>query len=138
MAKPSRRKANVSAACQNTGEIVLSAIKKLMKNTGWTARTIVKFIKMEYTINDPNISRKVSRALKRGVRLGLLMMDRGRYRLNDMSRLARPIEAREIRGRQARMNEAKETRVRQRRGTRERPLRLYSRSCSRANIKRKS
>lgn len=45
----------------NTGEIVLSAIKKLMKNTGWTARTIIKFIKLEYRVRDPKISRKVSR-----------------------------------------------------------------------------
>ncbi|KAI5631973.1 linker histone h1 and h5 family domain-containing protein [Phthorimaea operculella] len=68
---------------QNTGELVLSAIKKLRRYTGWTARTIVKFIKMEYQLNnDPNLSRKVSRALKRGVNLGLLVKDRGRYRLN--------------------------------------------------------
>lgn len=45
----------------NTGEIVLSAIKKLMRNTGWTARTIIKFIKMEYRLSDPKLSRKVSR-----------------------------------------------------------------------------
>lgn len=50
-----------SASSLNTGEIVLSAIKKLMRNTGWTARTIIKFIKMEYKVNDPKLSRKVSR-----------------------------------------------------------------------------
>ncbi|CAH0627179.1 unnamed protein product [Chrysodeixis includens] len=101
----------------NTGEMVLSAIKKLMKNTGWTARTIIKFIRMEYQVGDPKISRKVSRALKRGVRLGLLQMDRGRYRLNEMSRLARPVTAREIRQR------AKPKQ-------RERPLRVRSRTPS--------
>ncbi|XP_059060240.1 uncharacterized protein LOC131853386 [Achroia grisella] len=79
-----------------TGEIVMSAIKKLMRNTGWTARTIVKFIKMEYRILDPKISRKVSRALKRGVRLGLLQMESGRYRLNKMSRLARPMNSHQM------------------------------------------
>lgn len=47
----------------NTGEIVLSAIKKLMKNTGWTTRTIIKFIKLEYSISDPKINRKVSRSV---------------------------------------------------------------------------
>ncbi|XP_075970542.1 uncharacterized protein LOC142972960 [Anticarsia gemmatalis] len=83
----------------NAGEMVLSAIQKLMKNTGWTARTIIKFIKTEYRILDPKISRKVSRALKRGVKLGLLQTERGRYRLKDMSlaRLAQPRSAREIR-----------------------------------------
>lgn len=45
----------------NTGEIVLSAIKKMTKNTGWTTRTIVKFIKIEYGINDNKISKKVAR-----------------------------------------------------------------------------
>ncbi|KAJ0179919.1 hypothetical protein K1T71_004510 [Dendrolimus kikuchii] len=89
-----------SSPCLNTGEIVLSAIKKLMKNTGWTTRTIIKFIKLEYHVGDPNIGRKVSRALKRGVRLGILQKERGRYRLNDVSRLARPVSAREIRTRQ--------------------------------------
>lgn len=44
-----------------TGVLVLSALKKLTKNTGWTTRTITKFIKMEYRIQDPKISRKVSR-----------------------------------------------------------------------------
>ncbi|KAG6448616.1 hypothetical protein O3G_MSEX005562 [Manduca sexta] len=101
----------------NTGEVVVSAIKKLMKNTGWSARTIIKFIKMEYSICDPKISRKVSRALKRGVRLGLLQMERGRYRLNDMARLTRPVSAREIR-------------LRPRYRPRERPLRIV---CSRAS-----
>ncbi|XP_028158517.1 uncharacterized protein LOC114351475 [Ostrinia furnacalis] len=109
-----------SASTLNTGEIVLSAIKKLMRNTGWTARTIIKFIKMEYRVSDPKLSRKVSRALKRGVKLGLLQMERGRYRLNDMSRLARPVSAREIRLRQRR--------ARQRQ--RERPLHIRSHSPS--------
>lgn len=45
----------------NTGEIVLSAIKKMTKNTGWTTRTIVKFIKIEYGINDNKISKKIAR-----------------------------------------------------------------------------
>lgn len=64
MAKASRKRIvhnNRNSGGNNTGQIVLTAIKKLMKNTAWTARTIVKFIKMEYSINDPNISRKVSR-----------------------------------------------------------------------------
>ncbi|RVE46294.1 hypothetical protein evm_009013 [Chilo suppressalis] len=91
-----------SASTLNTGEIVLSAIKKLMRNTGWTARTIIKFIKMEYKVADPKLNRKVSRALKRGVKLGLLQMERGRYRLNELSRLVRPVSAREIRMRQRR------------------------------------
>ncbi|KPJ11362.1 hypothetical protein RR48_15001 [Papilio machaon] len=70
-----------------TGEIVFSALKKLMKNTGWTCRTIIKFIKLEYKISDPRINRKVSRALKHGVRMGLLQMENGRYRLaNNMSK----------------------------------------------------
>lgn len=50
-----------TASTANTGEMVLSAIKKLMRNTGWTARTIIKFIRMEYRVSDPKISRKVSR-----------------------------------------------------------------------------
>lgn len=57
------KKTNRKNSNANTGEIVLSAIKKLTKNTGWTARTIVKFIKIEYALTDPNISRKVSRYL---------------------------------------------------------------------------
>lgn len=52
------------------------------------------------------------RALKRGVKLGLLQAEQGRYRLNDISRLARPFKAREIRGRQ---------RLRQR----QRPLKIF-------------
>ncbi|KAJ8732697.1 hypothetical protein PYW07_015296 [Mythimna separata] len=83
----------------NTGEMVLTAIKKLMKNTGWTARTIIKFIRMEFQVSDPKISRKVSRALKRGVRLGLLQLEQGRYRLNEMSRLARSVTLRQQRQR---------------------------------------
>lgn len=46
---------------QKTGEIVLSAIKKLTKNTGWTSRTIIKFIRMEYGMTDKNIGVKASR-----------------------------------------------------------------------------
>ncbi|KAJ8732080.1 hypothetical protein PYW08_014810 [Mythimna loreyi] len=83
----------------NTGEMVLTAIKKLMKNTGWTARTIIKFIRMEFQVSDPKISRKVSRALKRGVRLGLLQLEQGRYRLNEMSRLAKSVTPRQQRQR---------------------------------------
>lgn len=55
------RKTPATTPNVNTGEMVLSAIKKLMKNTGWTARTIIKFIKMEYRVLDPKLSRKVSR-----------------------------------------------------------------------------
>ncbi|PZC85385.1 uncharacterized protein LOC124630792 [Helicoverpa zea] len=103
----------------NTGEMVLTAIKKLMKNTGWTARTIIKFIRMEYRVADPKISRKVSRALKRGVRLGLLQMEQGRYRLNEMSRLAHSVKPRSQRPRKATKQ-------------RERPLKVRSRTPSSA------
>lgn len=54
MVKASRRS-------KRTGEIVLSAIRKLMNNTGWTSRTIIKFIKMEYNIRDTKLNRNVSR-----------------------------------------------------------------------------
>lgn len=57
--KPRKQEEKVS-----TGEIVLSAIKKLMKNTGWTARTIIKFIKLEYRISNSKISQRVSRYIK--------------------------------------------------------------------------
>lgn len=46
---------------KNTGELVLSAIKKLTKNTGWTTKAIVKFIKIQYNIYDKNVGRKISR-----------------------------------------------------------------------------
>ncbi|XP_053623791.1 uncharacterized protein LOC128682860 [Plodia interpunctella] len=81
----------------NTGEILISALKKLMKNTGWTTRTIIKFIKMEYRVSDPKLSKKVSRALKRGVKLGLMQVKNGRYRLNEMSGLARQMSVRHLR-----------------------------------------
>ncbi|XP_026329020.1 uncharacterized protein LOC113236995 [Hyposmocoma kahamanoa] len=94
MAKTSRKRifryTRNKLSKNNTGQLVLSAIKKLTKNTAWTARTIVKFIKMEYSLKGPNISRKVTRALKRGVKLGILQREHGRYRLNAMSRLACP------------------------------------------------
>lgn len=48
---------------QNTRKIVLSAIKKLMKNTGWTSRTIIKFIKTQGQ-DDSKISRKVTRQVQ--------------------------------------------------------------------------
>lgn len=61
MGKASNARKSAPGPSVNTGEMVLSAIQKLMRNTGWTARTIIKFIKMEYRIGDPKISRKVSR-----------------------------------------------------------------------------
>ncbi|CAG9127070.1 hypothetical protein JYU34_016397 [Plutella xylostella] len=73
-----------------TGKLVLVAIKNLTKNTGWTARTIIKYIKMEYNIADPKLSLNVSRALTRGAKLGLLHAAGNRYRLNEMSGLAAP------------------------------------------------
>lgn len=45
----------------STGEIVITALKNLMKNTGWTSRTIVKFIKVEYGISEKNFGQKVNR-----------------------------------------------------------------------------
>ncbi|KAF9798835.1 hypothetical protein SFRURICE_020399 [Spodoptera frugiperda] len=116
------RKTPATTPNVNTGEMVLSAIKKLMKNTGWTARTIIKFIKMEYRVLDPKLSRKVSRALKRGVRLGLLQMEQGRYRLNMMSSLARNVQASEMRVRARRQR------------LRELPLRVRSRTPSSSSI----
>ncbi|CAK1604164.1 unnamed protein product [Parnassius mnemosyne] len=79
-----------------TGEIVLSALKKLTKNTGWTSRTIIKFIKLEYKLSDPRISSKISRALKRGVRMGLFQMDSGRFRLSDLAHVSHRISYRDI------------------------------------------
>ncbi|CAB3243658.1 unnamed protein product [Arctia plantaginis] len=96
----------------STGEIVLSAIKKLMKNTGWTARTIIKFIKLEYRISDSKISQRVSRALKRGVRLGILQMERGRYRLNNMASLARQVSPTDIRSNQCKLQQELSLRIR--------------------------
>ncbi|XP_060809804.1 uncharacterized protein LOC132903987 [Amyelois transitella] len=106
----------------NTGEILISALKKLMKNTGWTARTIIKFIKLEYRITDPKISKKISRALKRGVKLGLLQVKCGRYRLNNMSGLARQVSMRQLRMRRRDCRERHRAKLT--------PLRIRSRTPS--------
>lgn len=45
----------------NIQELVLHSIKKLMKNTGWTSRTIIKLIKAEYQKKDASLSGRVSR-----------------------------------------------------------------------------
>lgn len=67
-------------------------------------------------------NRLYCRALKRGVKLGILQMECGRYRLNEMSRLACPEVA------------AQHERHHDMRRPRERPLRLRSRTPSRHTL----
>ncbi|XP_045761582.1 uncharacterized protein LOC123864897 [Maniola jurtina] len=95
MVKTSVRTQNTSVP--NTREIVLAAIRKLTLNTGWTTRKINELIRLEYNARDRNLSRKVGRALKTGVKRGLFHVVNGRYRLKDglCHILASPIGARE-------------------------------------------